>query len=51
LAAQEFFGGDRNWRSLPKRVRRLCDVLEAWVRKSVYGMEWVKLILFVDYLL
>ena len=40
VAAKEFFNGDgingtrrkaNNWRSLPQRVRRLCQVLENWV--------------------
>ena len=42
VAAQEFFEGGRNWQSLPGRVRRLCEVLEAWVRTTYLTtkMEW-----------
>lgn len=32
LAAQEFFSGDRSWKSLPKRVQQIVDVFESWVR-------------------
>jgi hypothetical protein len=33
IAAQEFFAGvdAKNWRSLPQRLERLCQVLEGWV--------------------
>ena len=39
VAAQEFFAGSshRDWKSLPRRLRKLCDVLEAWVR-TTYSM-------------
>jgi hypothetical protein len=32
LAAQEFFSGDRTWKSLPRRVQLMVDVFESWVR-------------------
>jgi hypothetical protein len=36
LAAQEFFSSGKNtdWKSLPRRLRRLCEVLEHWVRNN-----------------
>lgn len=33
VAAQEFFAGDRKSKSLPRRIRRLTQVLESWVRR------------------
>ena len=35
VAAKEFFSGDRKWNTLPRRVRRLVDVYESWVRQFV----------------
>jgi hypothetical protein len=32
LAVQEFFSGDRTWKSLPRRVELMVDVFESWVR-------------------
>jgi hypothetical protein len=33
IAAQEFFSGvdSKNWRTLPQRLERFCQVLEGWV--------------------
>lgn len=47
VAAQEFFAGDRKSKSLARRIRRLTQVLESWVRernKRTHGIvlvEWM----------
>ena len=38
LAAKEFFAGERNWKSLPLRIRRLVDVFESWVRVLSFSL-------------
>ena len=35
VAAQEFFGSERGFHSLPYRVQTLVDVLKEWVRDDV----------------
>lgn len=38
LAAKEFFAGERNWKSLPLRIRRLVDVFDSWVRVLSFSL-------------
>lgn len=38
LAAQEFFAKENErevWQSLPRRLQRLCQILQDWVRQMI----------------